>query len=97
MAQQGYRLVDREKQADLRVSIEADAQDGEEHFDMQTAFLDGSFTVRNAQDQVIFSYTFDHVRGAQLSPEAARANALQKTAQEIEDRVVPRFNRNYLK
>ncbi len=86
----GFRFVDREGDADLLLTLNANTRKGGESNGFFTAFLDVTYSFRDRKSQeVIFEGGKQGVKGVQLDFEKAGLESFKKAIPEIRKELVP--------
>lgn len=90
LTRSGFRLVEREADAEVLLVLNAATRPGGEANGFATAYLDltYSFQDRKTKD-IIFQGAKQSVKGIQLSPEKAGLDAFKKAGQEVRREMVP--------
>ena len=86
----GFRLVDRESDAELLLNLNANTRKGGESNGFFTAFLDVTYSFRDRKSQdIIFEGGKQGVKGVQLSYEKAGLESFKKAVPDIRKELVP--------
>jgi hypothetical protein len=90
LTRNGFRMVDRESEADLLMQLTCSTRMGGEASGFQTAFLDASWSLRDRKtNETVKDGVKQNVKGIQLSAEKAGLDAYKKAAQEVRKEIVP--------
>lgn len=90
MTRRGFRLVDREADADMLLALTSSTREGGSSNGFFTAYLDVSFSFRDRRTQeVIHEGGKQGVKGVQLSYDKAGIDAYKKAAQELRKEAIP--------
>lgn len=86
----GFRIVDREADAELLLQLTCSTRSGGEANGFHTAFLDATYAFRDRRTQdVVHEGARQGVKGIQLSMEKAGLDAYKKAGQEVRKEIVP--------
>lgn len=90
LTRSGFRMVDREADADLLMQLNCSTRSGGEANGFFTAFLDASWSFRDRRTgEVIKDGVKQNVKGIQLNAEKAGIDAYKKAAQDVRKEIVP--------
>lgn len=86
----GFRMVDREADADLLLALTCSTRKGGEANGFHTVFLDASWSFRDRRtNETVKDGVKQNVKGIQLNPEKAGLDAYKKAAQDVRKEIVP--------
>ena len=90
LTRNGFRIVDREAEADLVLQLTCSTRSGGEANGFHTAFLDASWSFRDRRtSETVNDGVKQNVKGIQLSAEKAGLDAFKKAAQDVRKEIVP--------
>lgn len=90
LTRSGFRLVDREAEADLLLQLTCNTRSGGEANGFFTAFLDASWSFRDRRtNETVKDGVKQNVKGIQLNAEKAGLDAYKKAAQDVRKEIVP--------
>jgi len=90
LTRSGFRLVDRETEAELLLQLNCSTRPGGESNGFATAFLDMTYTFHDRKSQdIVYQGAKQSVKGIQLSLDKASLDAYKKAGQELRREVVP--------
>lgn len=97
-SKKGFRLVSKTKDADLFVKINANTKEAGVSSGLYTTLLTGYVSIIDAEsNKEIYSEELKDVKGVKANYASAGLNAMDKAADRVRSRVIPRFYRNYMK
>lgn len=90
LTRSGFRLVEREADAELLLLLNASTRPGGEANGFATAYLDLTYSVQDRKTKdILFQGAEQSVKGIQLSPEKAGLDAFKKAGQVVRREMVP--------
>ncbi len=90
LTRSGFRIVDREAEADLIMQLTCSTRSGGASNGFHTAFLDASWSFRDRRtNETVKDGVKQNVKGIQLSAEKAGLDAYKKAAQDVRKEIVP--------
>ncbi|HRD53983.1 MAG TPA: hypothetical protein PKY96_15190, partial [Flavobacteriales bacterium] len=90
LTRSGFRIVDREAEADLTLHLTCSTRSGGEANGFHTAFLDANWNFRDRKtNETVKDGVKQNVKGIQLSAEKAGIDAYKKAAQDVRKEIVP--------
>lgn len=90
LTRSGFRMVDREADADLLLQLNCSTRSAGEANGFFTAFLDASWSFRDRRTgEVVNDGVRQNVKGIQLNAEKAGIDAYKKAAQDVRKEIVP--------
>jgi len=90
LTRSGFRIVDREAEADLVLQLTCSTRSGGEANGFHTAFLDANWNFRDRKtNETVKDGVKQNVKGIQLSADKAGIDAYKKAAQDVRKEIVP--------
>ena len=98
LTKKGFKIVERTKDADLYIKINADTRKNGNANGLYNCVATGYVSVIDAETKKeLYAEEIKDVKGVKSNYDAASVQAMNKAAERVGRRIVPKFYRNYMK